>query len=124
MSDLHSNRSRNLAFRNEVILFLRDCGHTTADSRSETKGLPFAERQARDTGDIVGLPWVLGVRCQQVIDLSGSIDEAATEAERAAVGEYASIQRRKGHPTEDAYVTMPLKVFSRVLHAWPDVAAK
>lgn len=41
-----SNKGRNLAFRNDVILYLHDLGYTSADRRIEAKGLSLVERDA------------------------------------------------------------------------------
>lgn len=114
----NSSRVRNYQFRDQCILYLRDEGFTSADARPEVKGLPRNQRELLDHGDIVGLPWVLGCRAQQNIDLSGSLDEAKREAERAGVTTYASIQLRKAHSVKDAYVTMPLSVFTDVLRRY------
>jgi len=111
-----SNRSRSDAFRNEVILFLRDAGFPLAHRPDPRRGASKSTRIAQDKGDIIGLPyWTVAVRAQQCLDLSGAADEVATEARRAGRSLYASIQRRRGHVIEESYVTMPLRCFVRVL---------
>lgn len=116
------NKARASWFRAEVCLLLHDAGFTSARRRSEPKGLSQALREERDVGDILGLePWCIGVRSSQTIDLSGSLDEAAREAANAKTDLFASIQLRKGHPTGQSYVTMPLHVFVKVLAGTPSV---
>lgn len=112
-----SNKQRSLAFRNEVLLYLLRQGLSQADTRPEGRGLSEHERWANDTGDIVGLSWAIGVRNQRDLDLGTAMAEIEREADRAGKELFASIQRRKGHPIESAYVTMPLSAFVAVLHA-------
>ena len=75
-------------------------------------------------GDIVGLPWTLGVRCQQTIDLSGAQDQVKVEAQRAGSELFASIQQRRGRSIAESYVTMPLSTFLTVLRAAPGIAGQ
>jgi hypothetical protein len=117
-----ANRARSLHYRNAVILYLHAAGLTSADTRPELKGLTAKEREANDVGDIVGLPWTLGVRCQQTIDLSGAQDQVLAEAKRAGSDLYASIQQRRGRSIAESYVTMPLLTFLTVLRAAPGIA--
>jgi hypothetical protein len=112
-----TNKARSTAFRIEVLLYIHEHGFTNATTRPETKGLTMSERLKRDTGDIVGLPWTLGVRRYEVLKLGEAQNEVKEEAERAGTSLYASIQHRKDHPVSDAYVTMPLHVFLEVMRS-------
>jgi hypothetical protein len=117
-----ANKAQSLAYRNAVILYLHAAGFPKADSRPEMKGLTFKEREANDVGDIVGLPWTLGVRNHQTIDLSGAQDQVKAEAQRAGSDLFASIQQRRGRSIAESYVTMPLSTFLTVLRAVPGIA--
>jgi len=110
-----SNRHRAAAFRNEVLLYLLRCGFSSARQAPQSYGLPLSERLRRNHGDIIGLPWTLGVRNQQTIDLSTAQNEVRMEAANAETPMYASIQARRNHDIEESYVTMPLSVFVKVL---------
>ena len=113
------NKARSLAYRNSVILYLHAAGLTSADTRPELKGLTAKEREANDVGDIVGLPWTLGVRNHQTIDLSGAQDQVTAEAGRAGSKLFASIQQHRGRSVAESYVTMPLSTFLTVLREVP-----
>lgn len=113
------NKAQSLAYRNAVILYLRDAGFIRADTRPELKGLSLKEREANDVGDIVGLPWTLGVRNHQTIDLSGAQDQVTAEAGRAGSELFASIQQHRGRSVAESYVTMPLSTFVTVLREVP-----
>lgn len=110
-----SNKQRSIAYRNDVLLYLKDEGFPEATIRPELRGLTESERQERDTGDIVGLPWTIAVRNQHGLDLSSAMTEVEREAEQAGTDLFASVQRRPRHPIEASYVTMPLAVFVAVL---------
>jgi hypothetical protein len=111
-----SNRSRSHHLTNEVIIYLRDAGFGLAHRRAERLRLPEAVRIAANHGDVMGIPgWTIAVRAHQNLDLSGSATEVAQEAARAGRELYVSIQPRKGHPLDEAYATMPLHVFVKVL---------
>lgn len=114
-----SNKQRSIAYRNDVLLYLISEGFSEATTRPELRGLTETERQKRDTGDIVGLPWTIAVRNQQVLDLGTALTQVEGEAERAGSELYCSIQRRSRHPIESSYVTMSLSVFAAVLRMTP-----
>lgn len=114
-----SNKQRTIAYRNDVLLYLISEGLTEATTRPELRGLTEAERQERDTGDIIGLPWTIAVRNQHGLDLSTAMTEVQGEALRAGSELFCSIQRRSRHPIESSYVTMPLSVFVSVMRMTP-----
>jgi hypothetical protein len=110
-----SNKGRCNDFRREVIDELHRAGLVNAHRPIEHKGLTISERLRRDHGDILGLPWTLGVSAAQTLDLSGMQREVKAEAERGGCDLYAGIHRRKGHPVAGAYVVMSLATFTVVL---------
>lgn len=115
-----SNKQRSISYRNEVLLYLHGEGLAAAAVRPELRGLTERERQQRDIGDIVGLPWTIATRNQRGLDLSSALTEVEGEAAQAGKELFASIQRRQGYPIESSYVTMPLSVFVSVLRQTPD----
>jgi len=111
-----SNRSRSHHLTNEVIIYFRDAGFGLAHRRAEKHYVTEAVRISRDTGDVLGIPeWTIAVRAHQNLDMSGSATEVAQEAARAGRELYVSIQPRKGHPLDEAYCTLPLHVFAKLL---------
>jgi hypothetical protein len=110
-----SNKSANATFRDAVIAELHRAGLVAARRPPEPKGLTVSERITRDHGDVVGLPWAIGVRAEQAIRLSEAQSEIEGEAEQGGHELRAVIHRRKGHDVSDAYVVMPLSVYVEVL---------
>jgi Holliday junction resolvase len=96
-------------FERSVVAYLREHGH------------PFAERaygagRPQDVGDIDGLPgWTLECKAHKALALAGWIDEAEAEGANARRGFWAVIAKRRGKPTADAYVVLPLSVFARLV---------
>ena len=109
-----SNRWRTQAFRDQIVLYLKNHGFHQAqgNDRPETEKLSEA---IRGRSDILGLSWALSVRRRQTIDLSGSLVQAGLRALSAGQPLYAAIHHRRGGTIKDAYVTMPLEVFLHVL---------
>ena len=102
-------RAKGSAWERTVAAYLREAGHEHVE-RAYGAGRPA------DVGDLDGLPrWVLELKACRTLDLAGWSDEA--EKERANAGtEYAAvIAKRRGKPTGDAYVVMPLSQFARLL---------
>lgn len=112
-----SNKGRGYAFRNEVILYLRDNGFPAARRPPETKSLNYREWVANNCGDILGLPITVNVSAAKSLDISGHLDVAAQQAARAGNELYACISARRARSIEDSYCSMPLSVFVRVLEA-------
>lgn len=87
----------------------------------KANGFPYAERRvmggANDKGDISGVPGVcLELKNQGAAALAAWVDEARVEAGNAGVDVFAVVHKRrgKGDPGE-AYVTLPLVVFARLI---------
>jgi hypothetical protein len=83
-------------------------------------GFPYAERRVmggtRDRGDIAGvIGWTLEAKAEKTLDLAGAIDEAVKEANNAETRWYAAILKRRRKPTADAYVVMPLWLFTELV---------
>lgn len=114
-----SNKARTLAFRDELVLFLRENGFDEVSRRPELATSKLSDRLRNDPGDILGLPWALAVRRQHQIDLSESVLMAAGKALTAGTRLYATIHHRRDAGIDQSYVTMPLSVFMRVLRFTP-----
>lgn len=112
---MKSNRKAAAAFRNEVLVYLHAQGLTTAVKPPERHGLSPEER--RPHGDIQGLPWTVAVRNYVNIGLSEAADEVQAEARAEGKPWFVSVQSRRNHPVEEAYATMPLRVWVQVLKA-------
>lgn len=110
-----SNKGRSYAFRNEVLLYLHDVGFGSATSRRELKGLSSEDRIAADQGEILGLPWTIGVHASESLNLSGDLDRVSRQAATAGRDIFACISKRRGRRLEESYVTLPLETFARVL---------
>lgn len=96
-------------FEREVVAYLN------------AHGFPYAERaygagRPADVGDIDGVVgWTIECKAHKSIDLAGFIDEAETERTNGNRCNAAVIAKRRGKPTADAYVVMPLSTFARTL---------
>lgn len=103
-------KAQTLAFRDSVVLYLNEQGVTGArrprSADLKGSGSPF------DRGIILGLPWVINVHRQQTMDLSGTLDAAKDRAAVEGCDRYAVIHHRRAHGVGDAYVVMPLRVFT------------
>jgi len=112
---LSDRRAAHLRWVNELALFFHEVGFPSV--RRATGAVAKPIRQVLDHGNLIGLPWTLAVRNQQNLNLSAAVDEVADEAALNGTQLFASIQRRHGSAdTVDAYVTMPLHVFVKVLY--------
>ena len=109
-----ANKARSLRYRAQVVDYLRRAGLRHAASAPEPKGMTISELLRLDRGDIIGTPWVLGVRARErTLDLAGSLDAVRWRAENAGNPLFASVQLRRGHPdVADSYVTMSLATFT------------
>jgi len=108
-------KAGTVAFRNDLLLFLRDAGFSSAAKPAEPPGLTVMQQVARETGVIDGLPWTLSAHRQQNLDLSGAQDAVRARAEAEHSELWATIHHRKNHSLDQAYVVMPVVVFARVL---------
>ncbi|KQX68824.1 hypothetical protein ASD06_17150 [Angustibacter sp. Root456] len=108
-----SNKAATARFRDDVIDYLRRHGHPEAARRPEPKEPTPADRLALPAGSIVlDAPWTILVRNERTMDLSGALTSAAKAAAHDGHQLYGCIQHRRGRSVEDAYVTMPLRVWS------------
>jgi len=100
-------RAKGAAFEREVVRVLREHGHLNAQ-RAYGSGRP------RDIGDVVGLSgFAVEVKCQRSLDLAGWCDEVAREAANVGAGVVpVVVAKRRGRPTEDAYVVIRLRDFA------------
>ena len=109
-----SNRSASYRFRLEVAQWLHGHGFPFARERA-IQGTLSDAMDAQIEGDVLGVPgWLLRVRNEKKIDLSGALTEAGEDALLAGVDHWASLQYRRGHGVSECYVTMPLAVFALV----------
>jgi hypothetical protein len=115
-----SNKARNYAFRLEVIMALRAAGYTSAFRPEEPKNVAPGMH-----GDVLGVPGcTIAVRNQRDLALAEAMNEVEREATAEGNDLYVSVQHRRAHPVEQAYATMPLHVFIRLLtHVLPPCAA-
>lgn len=107
-----SNKGAAYAFANEVALAHVEAGFASVRRPGEPKGLDPA---ARVRGDLLGLPLTTGVRNQVTLDLPSAIREVQAEARAEGHAVYVSIQRRRGCPVEDAFVTTDLRTWLLLL---------
>lgn len=86
---------------------------------TELQTEPRALNGNKDRGDLVHTTWTLEVKCPgrgQPLNLSAAMTEAAVEAANAGtLGRYAVITRRTGHPTSEAFFTLPLWIAQQVI---------
>lgn len=108
-----SNKGASYRFRSDVRLFLLAKG---LDARA-ARELKVSERlRGAHPGHILGMePWVITTHSRQEIDLSTDMNALKSDAFLAKSEWYATVNRRKSHDVDDAYVTMPLFVFARIL---------
>lgn len=114
-----SNRLRTLAFRDELVLYLRDQGFDVT-RRPDLATSKLSDRLRNDPGDILGLPWALCVRRLATIDLSESVLMAKAKALTAGTVLYAAVHHRRDAGIDQAYVTMPMSVWLSVLRFTPE----
>lgn len=110
-----SNKSRALAFRDSVLVYLQQRG-VTAARRPGLDHLPPARRMLHDNATIGVGPWLLCAHRQASMALAESLDHDGKLAATQAVTRYASVHHRRSHGIEDAYVTLPLHLFADLLH--------
>lgn len=83
-------------------------------------GVPCERRAlagAQDKGDIAGVPgWVLEVKNHRSMALANWCTEAERERLAAAEGYWAVIHKRYRRGIADAYVTVSLETFAKLLH--------
>lgn len=101
-------KRKGTAFESDVVRYLRE------------HGFPYAERRAlrgtADAGDVAGVPgWVLEVKNHRALDLGPWMNEAHAEAANDGVGRFAVVHKRRQHSTAEAFVTMPLRLFTALL---------
>lgn len=72
---------------------------------------------ARDEGDLVVPSWDCIIECKnaRAIDLAGAVDEALIEAGHAKASYGIAVVKRRLAPVNQAYVVMPLNVFTRLM---------
>jgi hypothetical protein len=104
------SKQKGTLFETEVAQFLQSTGH------------PLVERRTlsgkNDRGDLSGIPnWTLELKSTKELDLAGAVDEARVEAINAGTLWYASIHKRRRKSIGEAYVVMPLMLFTRLLGA-------
>jgi Holliday junction resolvase len=101
-------KAKGSAFEREVVRALKRLG------------FPYAERaygagRPHDVGDIDGVPGlVFECKARRALELAAWVDEAQREAANAgAVG--VVVAKRRGRPTEDAYVVLSLSDFAALM---------
>jgi hypothetical protein len=118
-----SHRDLSLSWRNTVILYLHQLGF--AQATTVNGKLNIHAWEPGNDSSIAGLPaWTLVTRRESSLDLSGSINAAASRAAANGTDLYAVVLYRRGHEVDEAYVAMPLAQFAAVLaKLHPDAVA-
>ena len=102
-------KAKGSAFERAVCDYLRGHGH------------PYAERhygagRPADVGDVDGIVgWTLEVKNHKALDLAGWSNEAEHERQHGRQRFAAVIAKRRGKPTDAAYVILSLATFAELL---------
>ena len=97
---MNRSKQKGTAFESEVVTYLQEHGHPTAERRALTG--------SQDRGDISGVPnWTLECKNRKALDFAGAVDEAAIEAINAKTPFFAAIVKRPRKNIRDAYAVMP-----------------
>jgi len=97
---LNRSKQKGTAFESEVVTYLQEHGHPTAERRALTG--------SQDRGDISGVPnWTLECKNRKALDFAGAVDEAAIEAINAKTPFFAAIVKRPRKNIREAYAVMP-----------------
>lgn len=73
-----------------------------------------------DRGDVSDVPgWTLECKAERAIDLAGYMGEAEEEARNAGTPYFAAVVKRRNKSVEEAYVVMPLKVWTKLVGGDP-----
>jgi Holliday junction resolvase len=105
---MNKSKIKGTAYETAVVRHLND------------NGFPYAERRALagnlDKGDIAGIPSVvMECKAEQRIDLSGYMDEVATEKRNAAAQVGVAIVKRRNHGVGRSYVVLELDDFLELI---------
>lgn len=109
------NKSRGLAFKQAVALYLIQAGHLSAWPTSPSK----VSDHLRTCGDIEGTPFALSVRTAQSYDFSSLLDEARDLANFHGRRWHAAIHARRGRELSEAFVLLPLSEFAELMRLVP-----
>lgn len=87
-----------------------------------SRGFSGVERRSlngnKDRGDLLGVDgWTFEAKDEARISLAGYVDEARVEAANAGTPWFAAIVKRRRKSTADAYVVLPLGLFTSLLAA-------
>ena len=98
------SKRRGSAFEKAVCDYFVERGHKQVERR--------VMGGINDRGDIAGVTdWTLELKATKLIDLSGAMREAKTEAQNAGTSKYAAIIKKRSAPIKDAYVVLTLEQF-------------
>lgn len=101
------SKQRGTRFETDVVRYLNEQG--VSCERRALQG-------AADKGDIAGIRgWVLELKCHREMALGSWAKEAAVEAARDNAAQWAVIHKRRMHGIQDAFVTIPLSTFVKIL---------
>jgi Holliday junction resolvase len=105
---MSKSKQKGTLFEREVAEFLQSTGH------------PLVERRTlsgkNDRGDLAGIPnWTLELKATKELDLAGAVDEARVEAVNANTLWYAAIVKRRRRSIGEAYVVLPLALFTKLI---------
>jgi hypothetical protein len=105
------SKNKGTAFETAVVNWLHDHGFPKA------RRLPLVG--AKDVGDVGGLDGVvLELKNCKAAALGEWMKEAEVEAHNADAPVYAVVHKRRGKGTDEAYVTVPLHVFAKLLESF------
>lgn len=98
---VNPSKARGTAFESAVVAYLNE------------HGFPHAERRAlagaQDRGDIAGTGLMWECKNEKTINLAGYMDEVAAQTREGELG--VAVVKRRGRPTQSAYVVMTLAQF-------------
>ena len=104
-------KQKGTAFETAVVRYLSD---ETGDW-VERRALSGAEDKGDIVGDGVLADWVLELKDHKQINLAGFIDEAEAEGRNAKSRWFAAIVKRRNKNVKDAYVVMPLWLWTELI---------
>ena len=102
---MNKAKQKGTAFETAVVRFLAD----------ETGA--WVERRALSGTNDKGVfaDWCLEAKNHKAIDLAGFVDQAESEARNAGSRWFAAIVKRRNKSVKDAYVVMPLWLWTELI---------
>lgn len=110
---------QSLKWRELLALWLKADGHrgVTHKPKAPPKLYQRFEQEHDEVSHLQGLrDWSILARWETTRDLATAMNDAKSAASHDGRKYFAAAWMRHGAPVNDAYVVMPLEVFSAVLH--------